>query len=70
MSPAGGEFSPQYFAKRCWDIASIGLISSITVLSINPFSFIGDWLLDNFKGKSSLGVLNNCSAAFFGVHIR
>lgn len=55
MSPAGGEFSPKYFAKRCWDIAFIGLISSITVLSINPFSFIGNWLLINFKDKPFLG---------------
>jgi len=55
MSFAGCEFSPQYFAKRCWDVALTGLISSIIVLSINPFSFIGNWLLINFKGKPFLG---------------
>lgn len=55
MSPEGGEFSPQYFAKRCWDIALTGLISSVIVLSTNPFSFIGNWLLINFKDKPFLG---------------
>lgn len=55
MSPAGGEFSPKYFAKRCWDIALTGLISSVIVLSTNPFSFIGNWLLSNFKDKPFLG---------------